>query len=248
MEPEQTEDAILGGRLRLRQPARGYRVNLDTVLLAAACNPQEGARVAEPGCGVGGALLAVAMRGAHVPRVRFVGIEREPVYAALAKDNVALNGLGPCVEIVEGDALDWPAPGVFDWVIVNPPYDGEGEGRPPAEGKRAAFVAEQPIEAWVKVWSNRLAAGGRLVMIHRAHKLPEILAALEGRLGGATAFPVRPFATAPASRVLVCARKGSRAPFRLLAGLNLHPRNGAEGKHTPETEAILRGEAGIEFA
>ena len=36
------EDAILGGRLRLRQPARGHRAGTDAVLLAAAIGLTEG--------------------------------------------------------------------------------------------------------------------------------------------------------------------------------------------------------------
>ena len=47
-------------------------------------------------------------------------------------------------------------------------------------------------------------------------------------------------------RVLVRARKGSRAPFRLCPEIILHDASGA--KYTPETEAILRGEAAISFA
>jgi tRNA1(Val) A37 N6-methylase TrmN6 len=82
-------------------------------------------------------------------------------------------------------------------------------------------------------------------MIHRAAKLPEIFAALEGRLGGVEIVPIRPRAGEAAGRILVRARKGSRAPFRLCAGLVLHDASGA--KYTPETEAVLRGEAAIGF-
>ena len=54
---ETTDDAILNGRVRLRQPARGYRVNVDTLLLAAAVEAPAASRLAEAGCGVGAALL-----------------------------------------------------------------------------------------------------------------------------------------------------------------------------------------------
>jgi len=245
---EFTDDAILDGRVRLRQPARGYRVNLDTVLLAASVAIEDGARVAEPCCGVGGALIATAARNAHAREARFTGIERDPLYAACARENVAANGLGYCTDIIEADALATDGGlGVFDCVLINPPYDYEHEARAPAPTKQGAFVAEQPIDVWMKVWSNRLASQGRLIMIHRAQKLPEILVALAGRLGGATVLPVRAHAGAAASRVIVCAHKGSRAPFRLLAGLDLHPGAGASAKYTPETEAVLRGDAGIAF-
>ena len=35
-EPNFTEDHLLGGRIRLKQPAAGYRVAIDPVFLAAA--------------------------------------------------------------------------------------------------------------------------------------------------------------------------------------------------------------------
>ncbi len=244
-EPEITEDALYGGRIRIRQPKRGYRVNVDTLLLAAAISPlQSGERVVELCCGVGAALLAVA--ASNDADVTFTGIERDPHYAALARDNVELNGQARRTSVIEADALEGDF-GQFDNVFFNPPYDGEGEGRAPAENRRAAYVADRPIEDWVKVWSNRMAGDATLTLIHRVHKLGEILAALDGRLGGVEIAPIRPYADTNASRVIVRARKGSRAPLKLCAGLTLHPSSEAADKYTPEAEAILRGEARVNF-
>lgn len=244
-----TEDAILGGRVRVRQPARGYRVNVDTILLAAAlpaAEIREGARVVELCCGVGAALLAVASH--HQGDAEFIGLERDPVYAELARQNVELNGQAHRARIIETDALGPAADnGVFHCILLNPPYDTQGKGRAPREDKRGAYVADRPIEDWIKVWSSRMAGNASFTMIHRAHHLGEILGALEGRLGGIEVFPVRASANAPAQRVLVRAWKGSRAPLKLLAGLDLHPTDDANGKYTPEAEAILRGEAHITF-
>jgi tRNA1(Val) A37 N6-methylase TrmN6 len=233
-----TEDAILGGRLRVRQSARGYRVNLDTILLAAAVEAKPGARLMEAGCGVGAALLAVAMR---TPSVTLVGIERDANMAAMARENVALNAMGDRVEIVTGDALERSANwGVFDGVFFNPPFDEPGEGRAPAATRAYAHVADAPIDAWIAALADRLRGGAALTLIHRAAKLAEILAAFEGRLGGAEIIPIHPRAGEPAKRVLARARKGSRAPLRLLPGLTLHDASGA--KYAPEAEALLRGE------
>ena len=245
---EITEDAVLGERLRIRQPARGYRVNIDTLLLAAALPEYSlgDGPVVEVGCGVGAALLAVA-KGCGAPR-RFVGIERDPLYARLARENVALNGLEGCVEVIEGDALNPPQDlGQFARVFFNPPYDDPGAGRAPAPERRAAYIAERPIEEWIKVWSNRMSTHANLTLIHRAHRLSDILAAIEGRLGGVEVFPIRPTADAPARRVIVRAWKGSRAPLKLLAGLDLHPSDDAQEKYTPAAEALLRGAAHIQF-
>ncbi len=241
---EMTEDALLNGRIRVRQPACGYRVNIDTLLLAAAVEVRDGARLMEAGCGVGAALLSVAIRKENA---NLVGVERDQNIASISRENVAANAMMHRIEIVTGDALDRTLNlGVFDGVFVNPPFDNESEGRAPSESRRYAHVADASIDAWIAGLADRLRGGAWLTMIHRAAKTPEILAAFDGRLGGAELIPIRPREGEPAARVLVRAKKGSRAPFRLCPDLVLHDASGA--KYTRETEAILRGEAGISFA
>ncbi len=234
-----SEDKFLDGRLVLRQPATGYRAGADAILLAAAVC--DGARLMEAGCGVAAALLATALR---CPAAKLTGIEREPAMAALARGNVAANGLTERVDIVEADVLRDQA-GVFDGVFCNPPFAEAGEGPEPHPARRHAHVTEAALDVWIAALSNRLTGGGRLTLIHRADKLADILAALDGRLGGVTVLPIRPRADAPARRVLVRAQKGSRAPLSLLRGLDLHDASGA--KFTPEAEAIFRGAAAIDW-
>src|SRR5262245_51438190 len=57
-----TEDAFLGGRLRLRQPKSGHRAGHDAIMLSAATSARPGDRVVEFGAGVGAAGLALARR------------------------------------------------------------------------------------------------------------------------------------------------------------------------------------------
>lgn len=236
-----TEDAVLGGRIRIRQPSAGYRVNVDTMLLAAAVQAHAGMRLMEAGCGVAAAAIAVAARNENIT---LLGVERDQNIAMVARENVALNAMSERVEIATGDALDKHANyGVFDGVFFNPPFDAEGVGRAPDEVRRHAHIADMPIDAWIAALCDRLKGGAALTLIHRAAKLGEILAALQGRLGGPEIVPIRPRADEPAKRVLVRARKGSRAPLKLLKGLDLH--DASDAKYTPEAEAILRGEAFI---
>ena len=234
---EITEDALLNGRIRIRQPARGYRVNVDTLLLAAAVEARDGARLMEAGCGVGAALLAVAVRNENTT---LLGVERDQNIASISRENVAANAMMHRIEIVAGDALDRGATfGVFDGVFVNPPFDEDGDGRAPSEARRHAHISDAPLVTWIGALADRLHGGAPLTIIHRASKLAAILAALEGRLGGAEIIPIRPRAAAAASRVIVRARKGSRAPLRLLKGRDLHDASGA--KYTAEVEAVVRG-------
>lgn len=238
-----TDDAILNGRVRFRQPAKGYRVNVDTVLLASAVEAEPGMRLMEAGCGVAAALLAVAVRSKNTT---LVGVERDTNIASIARENVAMNAMSDRIQIVTGDALQKAINiGVFDGVFCNPPFDAAGEGRAPAEHRAYAHVTKLPIDAWIAELADRLSGGGALTLIHRAAKLADILTALEGRLGGVEVVPIRPRAGEPAKRVIVRARKGSRAPTRLYAGLDLHDASGA--KYAPETDAILKGEAVLRF-
>jgi tRNA1(Val) A37 N6-methylase TrmN6 len=239
---EIVENALLGGSVRLRQPARGYRAGMDAALLAAAAAAEPGQRVMEAGCGAGAVLMQIAARR---PDAALTGLERDPAMAALARENTALNGAN--ARIIEGEvaagfrALDLPP---FDWAISNPPFfDDPGALRAPAEGKRGAWMADDGLKAWTTFLLKSVREGGRIVIIHRADRLADLLALLGETAGSFAVRGVHPYADEPAKRVLVQAIKTGKAPLRLLPPLVLHDRSGA--KHTAEAEAVLRGEAGL---
>ncbi|MDO9224054.1 MAG: methyltransferase [Caulobacter sp.] len=239
-----TEDGLLNGQVLLRQPARGYRAGMDAALLAAACDAGPGERVLEAGCGAGGALLAAAFRR---PDARLTGVERDAAAAALAWENVALNGFGDRVDIVDGDvqagfrALDLP---VFDAVMANPPFfDDPAELRAPSPDKTGAWMADGGLEAWTTFLLKAVREGGTITVIHRADRLGDLLSLLGGKAGSFRIRPIHPFADQPAKRVLVRAIKTGKAPLVLLPALVLH--DGEGGKHSAAAEAILRGEAAL---
>lgn len=242
-----TEDRVLGGRIRLRQPTRGYRAGLDAALLAAACDAADGARVLEAGCGAGAALLAAASRR---PRTHFVGVERDPAAAVLARENVALNDLAARIEIREGDVAETFARlglPTFDAAIANPPFFDDPQAlRPPAKEKRGAWMADDGLAAWARFLLKAVHEGGTITVIHRADRLGDILAALGETAGSFRIRPIHPFADVPAKRVLVRAVKTGKAPLLLLPPLVLHERGGE--KHSAAAEAILRGETDLGWA
>lgn len=246
IEAETTEDHILGGKLRILQPRRGYRAGLDAALLAAACAPLPGQRVLEAGCGVGAALLAAAAR--H-PDCRFMGVERDPEAAALAARNILANGLEDRVVAVEADvAKPFKSLGAspFDAVMANPPFfDDEARLRGPAPARRAAWIADDGLETWIGFLVKAVREGGSITLIHRADRLADMLSLLSAKAGSFRILPIHPFADAPAKRVLVRAIKTGKAPLMILPPLVLHDRDGA--KHRPQVEAILRGEAAIDW-
>lgn len=238
------ENRLLGGRVRLRQPAAGYRAGMDAALLAAAVAAGPGQRVIEAGCGAGAVLMQIAARR---PAAALTGLERDTAMAALARENAGLNGANATVatgDVAAGfRALELEP---FDWAVSNPPFfDDPGALRAPSPGKRGAWMADDGLKAWTGFLLKAVREGGRIVVIHRADRLADLLALLGEKAGSFAVRPVHPHADEPAKRVLVQAVKTGRAPLRLLPPLVLHDRSGT--KHTAEAEAILRGEAGLEW-
>lgn len=244
------EDTIragfLGGRLTLAQPRRGYRAGMDAALLAAACDPAPGQRVIEAGCGPGAALLSAAARR---PESLFTGIERDPEALALCQENIAANGLGGRVQAIGGDVgMKLGALGLepFDAALANPPFfDDPNAIRGPAPEREGAWIAEGGLELWARFLLKAVRETGTITLIHRADRLADILALLGKGAGSFRIRPVHPFADEPAKRVLVRAVKTGKAPLVLLPALVLHDRSG--GKHTAEADAILRGQADLNW-
>ncbi len=239
---EHTDDAVLGGRLRLTQKKTGHRVGHDAILLAAAAAAKPGDRIVELGAGVGAAGLALAAR---VPGVSVTLVERDPDLADIAAANIARNGFESRAAAVMLDvtapsdafAAVGLAPGSFDGVLMNPPFN-ESQNVSPDAGKRTAHVApDGSLAKWVAAASWLLHSAGTMTMIWRADGLAQVLSALEAGFGGVVVLPVHGRAGQPAIRVLVRASKGSRAPLTLLPALDL---NDPAGKPTVRAEDVLR--------
>ena len=240
-----TRDAFLCGRLHLWQPEKGYRAANDAVLLAAACPAAPGQSVLDLGCGAGAASLCL---GARVPGLVQAGLELQEDYAALARRNAAENGMA--LEVVTGDLTAMPGAlrRGFDQVIANPPFYPRGGTPSPVAGRDIALRAELGLAHWVQAAARRLEPGGWLTMIFSTEGLPEVLGALE-KLGSAALLPLAPREGRAAKRLILRARKGGRAGFRLLAPLVLHRGPVHEGDregYTPRANAILRDGAALD--
>ena len=237
-----SEDAVLGGRLILRQPRKGHRVGHDAILLAAACSARPRHRLIELGAGVGAAGLAVARR---VDDLAATLVEIDAALVALARENTERNGLEGRVHAV---CLDVAAPadafaaaglpeGAADHVLMNPPFNA-AHNPSPDRGRRLAHEAtDDTVLRWVGVAARLLRPAGVVTLIWRADGLDAVLEALAGGFGAVTVLPVHPKPDAAAIRVLVRAVKASRAPLVLLPGLFLADHR---GRPTEEAEAVLR--------
>ena len=236
-----TDDGFLGGRLRVLQPRMGYRAATDPVFLAATVAATAGQSVLELGCGAGVASLCLAAR---LPGLVLTGVELQPAYADLARRNAARNGIALRVIAADITALPQAQRVTFDHVIANPPYYPKGGGTPASNlGRETALREATPLAHWADIATRRLAPGGWFWAIQQASRLRDLLAALDPRLGSVSVLPLAPRLGQPASRVIVRARKGGRAAFRLLAPLVLHEgaaHDGDRDSFTPLARAVLR--------
>jgi tRNA1(Val) A37 N6-methylase TrmN6 len=239
-----SEDTLLDGRVKLRQPLSGYRVAIDPVLLAAAVPAGAGDSVLDIGCGVGAAALCLAAR---VAGCRIIGIEAQRDLLRLASENVALNDLAGRVVVMAGNLLRPPPrlePGSFAHVMANPPFlEAAAATASPDAGKAAATVeGEADLAAWVRFALTMVRPKGSLTFIHRADRMEQLLAQLLGRAGEIIVFPLWAGPDKPAKRIILRARKGIETPTRLTPGLILHE---ADGRYTPAADAVLRRGAAL---
>ena len=244
--PSFTEDRLLGGRVRLRQPAEGYRVAIDPVFLAAAVPAEPHQQVLDVGCGAGAAMLCLAVR---VPGIRVVGLDMHRDLVRLAGDNAILNGLEARVSVTVGDLLRPPprlAPGAFDHVMANPPHHERGRSAvSPNPGRAEASVeGDADLAAWVRFALAMVRSKGTVTFIHRADRIDALIGEIAGRAGEVVVFPLWPGEGRPASRILVRARKQVAAPARLAPGLVLHR---SDGRLSEVAEGILREGRGLDL-
>ncbi|HEX6272684.1 MAG TPA: methyltransferase [Polyangiaceae bacterium] len=124
-----TEDALFEGDLRLLQPADGYRVNVDALLLAAfAAGRQPAALALDLGAGVGAVGLALHHVGGAV---RLALVEKDAALVELAEKNLERAGApGEVLRLdVTRDRLPRSLEQRAELVVCNPPYFAEGAGR-----------------------------------------------------------------------------------------------------------------------
>src|SRR5947208_6432151 len=161
---EFTEDAFLGGRLRLRQPKSGHRAGHDAMLLAAATPARSGDRVVDLGAGVGAAGLAVAKR---VAGIELVLVEIDEGLAGLARGNAAANAIAADVIILnvtsaaDAFAAAGLSPDSVDVVLMNPPFNDPARHRAsPDKAREIAHVSTTAtLEKWVHAARRILKSG-----------------------------------------------------------------------------------------
>ncbi|MDP8996554.1 MAG: methyltransferase [Pseudomonadota bacterium] len=239
-----TDDAFLGGKLKILQPEKGYRAGIDAVFLGASIPIKDGDTVFEVGIGAGVASLCLLARNSNI---LVTGIESNTRYAILCEQNAKRNNFSDSVRIIHADVkdamrrdlADMPAHGSFAHAFANPPYfeDGKVTQSPSLLKAAAHSFAPDDLEQWIKVLHAMVTLRGTVTIVHRAETLGKLLTSMESKFGDIRIAPLYAREGSAASRVIVQGVKGSRAPMQLLPGMVLHTE---DNNFTPDAEAVLR--------
>ena len=192
------------GPYTLSWPEGVFPLGGDALALGEFATVRPRWRVCDLGTGSGALLLMLARRA---PDLQLAGVERDPLAARTARDNLAANGLPG--ELVLGDWREAPLPaGVFDLVVSNPPYfpPGSGRGNDPARMELHGGLEELCAAA-----GRLLKNGGRFALCHRPERLCDVLCTL--RAHGLEPKRLKLVAHSPAhspALLLVEAVKGGR--------------------------------------
>lgn len=206
---------------------------MDAVLLSGFVTAGKDEKVIDLGTGTGviPILLAAKEKGSS-----FTALEIQEESADMAKRSVILNDLDNCIEVVEGDIKEASklfGKAVFDVVTTNPPYMSETGGLiNPNEAKAIArHEIKCTLEDVIREAKNLLKPGGRLFMVHRPNRLPEIFEELKANNMGAKRMQfVYPFKESKANMVLIEAVRGAKPEFKVEEALVIYSEKGKYSK------------------
>ena len=157
-----------------RQSDTCFPLGADSLRLAAFATVRRGDRVCDLGCGAGALLLLLAARESTL---ELSGVELSPEDGALARQNLAENGLTGTIYTGElGYVCKTLPAGGFSLAVSNPPYFAAGRGRP---GGTARTEGESTLDGWCAAAGRLLKNGGRFALVYRPERLAELFAALQ---------------------------------------------------------------------
>lgn len=239
-----TSDSFLNNDLIIKQPKNGFRSGIDAVLLAAAAYFCDFANICELGSGTGAALLSTLYRkrAAGKAVTKALAIEIETQIFELCHENIIANNFENTAAInIDGLRPNKEIENQFDLVISNPPFfDDESKIRQPSAERNRAYIIGAPLEKWLVAMLRLCNAKGEILLIHRADRMHDILNALQGRAGDIRILPIHPKTETNANRILVRAKKASKAPTQILPSLFLRDMELADN-YFAEIDDMCRG-------
>lgn len=251
---ETSEDEFFRGKFSALQPiGTGHRSGLDALLIASGLPLDAKGVVVDLGSGSGVAGMAAVCSNSDLTAIL---VEKNKMMVGLATKSLQLEknrDIAARLKIMEADIMlsglerekQGLIPYMADFVIMNPPYNHEGQRASPDKNKAEAHVmGVSGLDSWMRTAAAIIKPGGTMIMIYRTEKLGEVIASSTGRFGDVSIIPVHSRENEIAKRLIFKMKKGSRAPLKMLPCLIVHD---AEGGPTTQADKLLNGEARLTF-
>ncbi|MBL1419213.1 MAG: methyltransferase [Alphaproteobacteria bacterium] len=248
-----TDDDFLNGLVKLRQPKKGYRAGSDALLLAASL-PAINGKMLEVGAGVATPSICYLARLAGDFKPHITAIEKYDNVAELAQYNVQQNNFDAQIDILNVDIFDKAAThekhglmaDSFDHIFSNPPFFDPAKGKTSRDDYKALAhsIKQDDLQLWLIFMVRLLKNKAFMSIIYPMEHLYTVLKILENRVGDLRIRPIFSKYNAPATRFLLQAKKGSRAPLKMLPDLVLRH---DDGTVTDFAERVFRHGDGIEM-
>lgn len=214
---------------RIIQKENGFCFGMDAVLLSGFAVVKPGERALDLGTGTGiiPILLEAKTEGKH-----FTGLEIQEEMAEMAGRSVKLNGLEEKIDIITGDIKEAGrifGGASFDVVTTNPPYMNDSHGLKNPDFPKAIARHEVlcTLEDVVREAAKVLRPGGRLYMVHRPHRLIEIITMMtKYKLEPKRMKLVHPFVDKDANMVLIEAVRGGKSMIKVEKPLIVYKEQG----------------------
>lgn len=243
---ERIDDLQLKG-LKIIQNPKWFCFGMDAVLLSSFCDIRPNSRIVDLGTGTG--IIPLLLWGKNKVK-KIYGIEIQSEVAEMAQRTVKMNNLLGDIEIINIDLRDAPeilGVNKFDVVTTNPPYMAIGEGKINPEDKKAVSRHELmcTLEDVIRVSSRLLRHNGRFFMVHRPHRLVDILYLLRKyKLEPKLLRFIHPKAGEKPNLVLVKSIKASQPELKIEKPIYVY---NEDGSYTDEIYDIYGMERGKPF-
>lgn len=213
-------DDLQRNHLKIIQKTNGFCFGMDAVLLSGFASVKQGERAIDLGTGTG---IIPILLSAKTEGKEFVGLEIQEEMAKMAARSIALNQIEDRVKIIRGDIKEAASifgRASFDVVTSNPPYmnDAHGLKNPDLPKAIARHEVLCTLDDVVRSAAELVRPGGRFYMVHRPHRLTELITTLKQyKMEPKRIKMVHPYQDKDANMVLIESVRGGRSMVKVEA-------------------------------
>lgn len=240
LNPDERLDDLQRNGYKLIQNTKIFCFGMDAVLLCAFTRVEKGEEVLDLGTGNG--VIPILLKG-RTEGKHFTGLEIQDVNVNLARRSVQYNRIEDDVLIVQGDIKEASkifGGASFDVVTTNPPYMNDNHGLKNPESHKAIARHEIlcTLEDVIREGTKVLKPGGRFNMIHRPHRLVEIIDLMKKyKVEPKRIRMVHPFADKEANMVLIEGIRGAKPMVKIEPPLVIYE---SAGVYTEEVKNLYQ--------